>query len=183
MTSYKVEHLKNLVRLLILNNNQSLVSFFVKQELIIINFKHKLIVIMKISLMTILIITVLFQCKNSEKATQTKMDYKTIASEKLGANVNYSFNEDNSLVLCYIETEVPNKSGYGVSFLVIDINTNAIIYDDNIDKGTASWYSKTQLALFYTPGIMRQDQSRDYYTTIYDLIKKTRTPKKDLAKN
>ena len=94
--------------------------------------------------------------------------------------MEYRPNEDNSMVLCSISTVAANKSGYGVSFFIYDHNTKTIVLEENIDKGTVGWYSNTELSMFYTPGIMQVDQTRDDYTFIYNLNTREKVRKNTL---
>ena len=128
--------------------------------------------------LSISLVFILFHCKNAE---QTQTDgFKVLAVQKLGSDVEYTPNEDNSKMLCYVKKKGVNNSGYGVSFFVYDIKQKKVIYEDEIDRGTVSWHTEQELALFYTPGIMRNDQTRDDFTYIYNLDSERRTLKSDL---
>jgi len=136
---------------------------------------------------SILLSLALFQCKNAEKTSdnsqkETTDKYKKLAVEKLGDKVEYKSNQDGSLILCQTKIDLPKLTGVGVKFFVYDSKNDKIIFEDEIDKGTVNWYSNMQLAMFYTPGIMRTDQARDDYTFIYDLITKEKI-RKSLLKN
>lgn len=137
-----------------------------------------------LSLLTILSICVLLiNCKSTKDATESKVSVKTMAIEKLGSNVDFKANEDNTMMLCFAVKESPTLAGPSVTFFVWDEGTSTIIYEGKIDRGNVSWYSNTQLAMFFTPGIMRADQTRDHFTQIYDVITKEKVMKSDLVEN
>ena len=136
-----------------------------------------------ISLITLVLLSaVLFNCKNSKEVADKTVDYKALATEKLGEKVAFIPNEDNSMVLCSSQQSSPKLGPSGVKFFVFDNNSNTIVYEENIGRGTVAWYSNTQLEMYYTPGTMRQDQTRDDFISVYDLIKKEKIEKTELVK-
>lgn len=135
---------------------------------------------MKIPIMTtsLLVIFMLVQCKNAE---QNQADgYKALAEQQLGADVEYIPNGDSSFILCFTKQKDESNSGYGVSFLVFDAKEMKMVYEEEIGRGTVSWHSDNELALFYTPGIMRNDQTRDDFTYIYHVGTKEKVLKSKL---
>lgn len=123
-------------------------------------------------------IFILCHCKNVEQ-NQTDV-YKTLATQKFGPEVEYIPNEEGSMVLCLKKQKDESNAGYGVAFLVFDTKQKMIIYEEEIGKGSVTWHSNQELALFYTPGIMRSDQTRDDFTYIYHLTSKEKTLKSKL---
>lgn len=122
----------------------------------------------------VVITSFLVQCKNSKKAAENNKSYKQLASEKLGEAFECTPCVDGTFVLCQ------SKRDHGVNFFVFDNNLGKIVHEDSVDKGTVDWHSENELALFYTPGTMRQGQSRDDYTFIYHLKNKQKTRKTEL---
>ena len=131
-----------------------------------------------IKILFVLCIFMLFQCKNSKQSTPVA--YQQIAEQKLGSDVQYSPNRDSSMILCYKQQKDESNGGYGVSFFVFDNKLKKVIYDAVIDRGTVDWHSDNEIALFYTPGTMRDDQSRDDFTYIYNLDSKEKVLKSKL---
>lgn len=120
---------------------------------------------------------VLVQCKGAKDYSEST---RKIALEKLGEDFECIPNEDSSYTLCMSSMKDESNSGMGATFFVVDNTSGKILFEESIDKGAVSWYSSSKLSLFYTPGIMRNDQSRDDFTFIYDLITEEKVPKKKL---
>lgn len=118
--------------------------------------------------------------KNNNTAQNGKDGYKELAVEKLGDNVTYTMNEDESFVLCVSEikgtTQQPRNM---LSYMVINMKDNSTVLEDKIDGGSVNWVNDTELEVFRTPGIMRNDQTRDDYTTVYNIKTGKSYPKKN----
>lgn len=127
---------------------------------------------------SLLLLVVLVQCKNAKQNQED--DYTRMAEQKLGADVEYSPNGDSSMILCFKKRKDESNSGYGVSFFVFDTEEKKVVYEEEIGRGTVTWHSDKELALFYTPGIMRKDQTRDDFTYIYHLVSKEKVVKSEL---
>lgn len=108
---------------------------------------------------------------------------KEIASEKLGIECECSLSESESYTLCFSNQKDASQSGMGVNFFVMDNKSKEIVFEESIDRGTVYWEDDQRIAMFYTPGIMRNDQSRDDFTYIYDLASKEKFKKEKLKSN
>lgn len=136
----------------------------------------------KLPILTILLLSfILINCRNTKEASESKEGFKTLALEKLGEKAEFKPNEDNSMVLCYKKIESPKLGAPSVAFFVYDNKSKSVIYEDKIDRGSVSWYDNTKLDLYYTPGIMREDQSRNDFIQVYDLITKEKVTKSTLV--
>ncbi|MCP4459107.1 MAG: hypothetical protein GY816_13955 [Cytophagales bacterium] len=135
---------------------------------------------MKTPVKTLIVLSIfmLVQCKNSKQPAS--VEYQQIAEQRLGSNIQYSPNGDRSMILCYKQQKDQSNGGYGVSFFVFDNKLKKIIYEEVIDRGTVDWYSDNEVVLFYTPGTMRSDQSRDDFSYIYNLVSKEKRLKSKL---
>ncbi|MEQ9405176.1 MAG: hypothetical protein RIM99_16415 [Cyclobacteriaceae bacterium] len=135
---------------------------------------------MKTPIKTLIVLCffLLIQCKNSKQSAP--VEYQKIAEQRLGSDIQYSPNKDSSMILCYKQQKDESGGGYGVSFFVYDNKSGKVIYDEVIDRGTVSWHSEDEIALLYTPGTMRNDQSRDDFTYIYNLVSKEKILKTKL---
>lgn len=126
----------------------------------------------------LLLLSIVFvQCKGTKDYSEST---QKMALEKLGEDYKCIPNEDNNYTLCVSSKKDESNSGMGASFFVVENNSGKIIFEESIDKGTVSWYNSSKLSLFYTPGIMRNDQTRDDFTFVYDLETKEKVPKKKL---
>lgn len=136
------------------------------------------------SLFLILILTAsLFACKPAEKQAQkTESEaYKPLAAEKLGPDAEFTFNEDRSFVLAQSMIEA-SKGGLSFSFFVFDMKNEKIVLEQQVESGYVKWLSKTEIEIFRTPGIMRQDQTRDDYTQVHNVLTGESMPKTDWKK-
>lgn len=68
------------------------------------------------------------------------------------------------------------------NYAVISKKTGVVIYQNTLDNTQVTWYSDNEISLFNTPGMMRENDSKDNYTFIYNLNTKEQTRKVDLQK-
>ena len=121
-------------------------------------------------------------CKSTEKATtnqETKAYLEPAA--KLGDGVKYSFNKDRSYVLAQSTPDI-NGQNTSFSFFVFDMKAEKIVLEQTIDSGFVQWLSDNEIEVFLTPGVMRNDQSRDEFTTVYNVATGASQPKTDWKK-
>jgi len=108
--------------------------------------------------------------KNNSAAQNDKGNYKKLAVEKLGESITYSMNEAESYVLCMSEVKGTVKQPRNqISYVIIRVDNNRISLEDKIDGGTVRWYNEKMIEVFRTPGIMRGDQTRDDFITLYNV--------------
>lgn len=121
---------------------------------------------------------------NVTKKTQAISEstaYVAVAKEKLGDKVKFDFNEDRSYVLCQSQPSAkPNNTTF--SFMVYSMKEEKIVMEQNISSGFVKWLSALEIEVFTTPGVMRNDQSRDDFTQVYDVVTGKSTPKTDWGK-
>lgn len=107
--------------------------------------------------------------------------YLNVAREKLGDHVKFDFNEDRSYVLCQSEI-LPRAREKSFSFLVYSLKDEKVVMEQNVSAGFVQWLSAMEIEVFTTPGVMRNDQSRDDFTQVYDVTTGKATPKNDWKK-
>jgi len=126
---------------------------------------------------------VVISCSSSKPSVNTidtNETYKELVTNKLGEDVLYIANKTNAYMLCIKETEGSSLQPRNrVSYLVVEINTSGIVLEDKIEGGSVSWASKNEIEVFRTPGIVRKDQSRDDFITLYNVETGKSYPKKD----
>jgi hypothetical protein len=107
----------------------------------------------------------------------TPVPYKHIAEERLGEGVVYLPNENQTLVLCK-KTEAPNAPALvnTLRFLVIDLKTAAIVYEDRQVNANVEWFTPTQLKISKILGIVQTNPQPGTSDYIYDLQKKQQLP-------
>ncbi len=98
-------------------------------------------------------------------------DYKSVATKKLGEDVNYVLNDSKTYVLCTYEvagsSQQPRNS---LNYLVIKIKDNSIVMENRVDGGTVSWYDDNEIEVYLTPGMVRKDQTADDFKTLYNVV-------------
>ena len=126
----------------------------------------------KIAIYSFLVILV-SSCGTSKVNNSTQemaTNYKDIASEKLGEDISYTMNKANSYALCKSEIiGTPKQPRNNLSYVVINLKDNSIVLEDKIDGGTVNWLNNSEIEVYIIPGIMRNDQTKDDYTTIYNI--------------
>ncbi|MBC7921486.1 MAG: hypothetical protein H7Z75_10425 [Ferruginibacter sp.] len=103
--------------------------------------------------------------------SQTPADYQRVAEERLGSGVEYTLNDDKTMVLCK-KTEHPLVPAMNneVRFLVVDVKTNALLFEDRLVNGEVGWFGNTQLKISTIPGTIQgvPNERENYY--LYDLV-------------
>lgn len=127
-------------------------------------------------LVTLMIIPILLigsQCRSSKDSLNSETNTENVVKEILGSNYDAEVNESGTMTL------YQKKDGMSVAYVVLVNESEEIIEKGQMDKGTVKWYDDKNLQLFYTPGIMKADQTRDDYTYIYNVRTKSKTRLKD----
>ncbi len=110
----------------------------------------------------------------------TNETYKEVVANKLGEDVLYIANKTNAYMLCIKETKGGSLQPRNkIDYLVVKTDTNSIVLEDKIEGGSVSWASKNEIEVFRTPGIVRKDQSRDDFITLYNVETGKSYPKQD----
>lgn len=122
--------------------------------------------------------------KVSKSTDDNSSNYEKVAVEKLGANLTYSMNDSKTFVLCMNDVKgTAQQPRNTISFVVIKLSDNSVVLEQKFDGGTVGWYSDTEVEVFRTPGMIRKDQTRDDFTTLYNVSKGTSYPKKGKQTN
>lgn len=131
----------------------------------------------------IVLVLLLASCGASKKGNSTQVNgnkYIELASEKLGDKVIYKMNESKTYVLCISEIKgTVHQPRNTLSYMVINIKDNDVALEDKIDGGTVKWSGDGEIEVFRTPGIMRDDQTRDDFITLYNIETGKSYPKKN----
>lgn len=142
---------------------------------------------MKKSIIYIFLVLFITSCgasKVSNSAQESDANYKVIATEKLRGEITYTMNEVKSHVLCVSEIKgTPKQPRNTLSYLVIKIKDNSTALENKIEGGTVNWYDNTEIEVYRTPGIMRDDQSRDDFVTLYNVETGKSYPKKNVEQH
>lgn len=121
-------------------------------------------------------------CKPSEKQPARKNQvYITVAREKLGDNVTFRYNDDRAYVLA--QSEQPKSSNdLSFRFIVFGIKQEKVVLEQDVESGFVKWLSNTEIEVFRTPGKMRNEQTRDDYTMVYNVMTGDSMPKTEWKK-
>ena len=107
-------------------------------------------------------------------------NYKSVSEEKLSGKIEHVFSPDSSYVLSYVETKGTAKQPQNnIKYIVHDLKADKVVYEDALDNGSVSFYNDHAIKIVMIPGIMREGQSQDDFTYVYDLKTKE---KKTLTK-
>ena len=121
-------------------------------------------------LILVLLVVSCGSSKTSQSFQEAEEKYKELATAQLGEDVSYIFNDAKTYVLCTSEVEGTVKQPRNMlSYMVIKISDNTSVLDNKTDGATVKWSSDTEIEVYITPGIMRDDQTNDDYTTIYNV--------------
>lgn len=120
-------------------------------------------------------------CVNGK--TQTS-NYKSVSQEKLSGDIKYVFSPDSSYVLSYVEIEgTAKRPQNNIKYLVHDLKSGEVVYEDALDNGSVGFHSDHELKIVLIPGMMRENQSLDDFTYLYDLKSKEKRSLTDNRKN
>ncbi len=128
--------------------------------------------VLKILIFIVLGVTVIScgSAKLSASTPDSTETYKKVVVNKLGEGVLYIANKSNSYVLCIKETKGSSlQPRNNINYLVIKLSDNTIALENKVDGGTVNWFSETEIEVYRTPGIMRDDQTRDDFITLYNV--------------
>ncbi len=108
--------------------------------------------------------------KDSTQANVSPTDYKRIAEERLGRRCTCFPNQDHTMALCK-KIGDPNKAAMvnALHFLVIQININAVVYEERLVNAEVEWFNATQLKITTISGTVQAlpNPQENYY--LYDL--------------
>ncbi len=113
-------------------------------------------------------------CKSGRQTAKSEqIDYQTIADNTLENRSKCVENEENTYVLCIVESKVPGPRQ--TTFIIIEPNTGELVVDITRLEGEVTWYKETQLLIKEYPGVIENKtgigKQSSYY---YDIIKKRR---------
>ena len=116
----------------------------------------------------------------SHSCKKSQTSYQALAQEKLGEGVEYLSNEEESLMLCSKKTKNLNSPINSIKYFVFDIKKQEILIEDIVENGTIKWFDERRLEIFFVPGMMGAQQTRDDYTFILDVDTKEKVRKTEL---
>ncbi|WP_421918603.1 hypothetical protein [Marinifilum sp.] len=102
-------------------------------------------------------------------------DYRSLAKEKYGVNVEFNFNSDSTFVLCQkvISRDALNPNQVR-EFFVFDTKNNRIIYEDKMANAKVAWYNKTQLLITRRKGFIEDEVDTGKRSYVLDLYSKNK---------
>lgn len=133
---------------------------------------------MKTAIHLLFALVVVGACKPSQATTSAnpgknptgaQTDYRQVAQARLGKNIVYVANADQTLVLCRkVEAATAPAMVNAVHFLVINPQTNTIFHEDRIVNGNVEWHNATQLKISTIPGTVQVPGKPDNFY-LYDV--------------
>ena len=117
------------------------------------------------------VLSLLTACNSSKTSSVAQVgDYKAVAEDKLGSEVNFEHSPDDEYVLCYKETKGTAKYPQNtIEYFVYDLKKNEVIKEDTFGPGDIKWYDTQSLEIFQIPGVMPEGKTKDHFTYIYNV--------------
>ncbi len=109
-----------------------------------------------------------------EKTNQGDLSsYQLTAQEILGDSIQYTVNEDSSMVLCQRIRKSPGPPQIKeVSYCVIDMDSGGVIHKANLANGEVRWFSPVEIRIRNFKGYPTVNQKGVY---IYNLETKSKS--------
>ena len=108
---------------------------------------------------------VFFSCKNAKNVSQDSINYTNVIEQHLGNN--YERADRLHLALCYT-VDKKNMTNWR-TVMVIDTTNAAILYGPEKINGKISWHEDRKLLIKETPEVIKDKQSTETYSYIYNL--------------
>ena len=107
--------------------------------------------------------------------------YRQLAVSKLGDNLQYLPNADGNYMLCVHEVKGTSlQPANQITYLVIRVSDNAIVHESKFTGGQVGWFSKQEIEVYRTPGIMQKGETDANYTTLYNIVTGSKRSKASL---
>jgi len=122
----------------------------------------------------VILVFLLPSCGALKTSNLTQVDeskYRRLAMEKLGEeDVTFTINGADTYVLCTSEVKgTVQQPRNNINYLVINLSDNTIVLENRVNGGTVSWYNEKIIQVYLTPGVIRKDQTRDDFITLYNV--------------
>lgn len=119
-------------------------------------------------------------CKSDQHSNSKQEKYKAIAEEKYGDPVTYTPSENGNFILCiHNETGSVKQPQNRISYFVYDLNEDQIIHEETFGPGTIQWYDEDELEIFYLPGVMPENKTKEDFTYLLNVKTKDKVKKSD----
>jgi hypothetical protein len=122
---------------------------------------------MKIVKQTMIIISLAISSLVACNASKT---YEQAANDKFDTEVQYTFNSDSTYVICYNKDEGSIKNPRTqTSYFIYDVGKSKILKEGSGENLVLSFESDTEVKITQIPGVMRQGETRDDYSKVYNV--------------
>ncbi len=99
-------------------------------------------------------------CASAKQDPDAAPAYKTLAQEKYGTSVAFTANADSTIMLCVHTPEPsPRMPTPILSYLVYDLETEAVLYEEEGVQGEIKWTDGQTLSVTQTPGIVTGNET------------------------
>jgi hypothetical protein len=118
--------------------------------------------------------------KNNLKTSHKNYSYfKSIAFQKFGADTILNLNDSNTYALCTKKVAENNMNpNVLTAFIVIQLNSNKIVFENKISSASVKWYSNNELLISKQLGIVSEQKGSGKISYIYNVETKV---KKELS--
>jgi hypothetical protein len=129
-----------------------------------------------------LVLLLFVSCGSSRKDIKEPdpgaLRYRSIAMEKYGPGAEFLFNEARTAVVCLKKSKpTPRLPQKRVGFIVFDLLSDSIVFEDNIPNGSVDWKDNFSVLVNITPGTEKAEDvtPQTIHGYIYDIrIRKAR---------
>jgi hypothetical protein len=116
----------------------------------------------------ILFLTACHTAKTDAQKSTVSQEYKSIAVEKYGNNIEYVLNNSKTHVICLKQNKpTPQFPQNQISFFVYDLAKEEIILEESLIDGEVSWKNDREIQVKMTPGMLTTDEEYNKQLTGY----------------
>jgi len=127
-------------------------------------------------ILLIFLLSVVISCQPSGKSEVQNTSIESFAKKRYTDNIHYLNNKNSTYTLCYSQKVKTALTPYPpLQFFVFDNQTQELIFEDNIARGSIKWIGKYKFEVTLIPGIVSIDQENNPTKYIYDVQLKKKT--------
>ncbi len=133
---------------------------------------------------TTLVLLILSNCKSVQKHDNSMDEVKSILESVDGGEFDCIDNASGSFTLCSNRLkEDPLKPNQLLKFLVLNKESNKIIYSNSVTGGYVKWMDNEKLEFYSQPGIIPEGKSQNDYIKVYNVVTEKLITKSNLPQS
>ncbi|MFQ5652229.1 MAG: hypothetical protein ACE5IY_20050 [bacterium] len=117
-------------------------------------------------------------CASSQKDRQNAREpgnYKKLALEKFGEDVQTYFNQSKTFVLCIKKDKTSSQNPFPpLRYFIFDLHRQEILHEESLPNGGVDWLNDYQIKITLIPGFITADEriNKNLMGYIYDVKKR-----------